>query len=83
MENPNDMGRQVQTDAARKRGAVAYLRYRVDKLLDALILEYLDAKLRWAPAALVKFQEDEKPSTATRTRIMINQDEYEKSLAGT
>ncbi|KAK7951079.1 uncharacterized protein PG986_006807 [Apiospora aurea] len=71
---------QVQTHRSRKRGAAAYMRYRVGKLLDAVIPAYLDAKCRWAPADLIDFSDGEEPSATTRAQAMMKQDTYQKSV---
>ncbi|KAK8055209.1 hypothetical protein PG993_000436 [Apiospora rasikravindrae] len=71
---------QVQTHRCRKKGAMAYMRYRVDTLLDAVIPEYLDAKCRWAPADLIDFDDGVKPNDITRAQAMNCQDKYQKYL---
>ncbi|KAK8088291.1 hypothetical protein PG997_003252 [Apiospora hydei] len=81
LEGGHDVDQQqVQTHRSRKGGAAAYMRYRVDKLLDAIIPEYLDAKCRWAPADLIDFSDGEKPSATTRAQAMMKQDTYQKSI---
>ncbi|KAK8044453.1 hypothetical protein PG993_004477 [Apiospora rasikravindrae] len=80
---PDEPMGQSQSDQARKKNHPAYLRLRTNKLGNSLVVEYVDAKLRWAPEDLIEFREGAAPNFATQAKAMRVQDDYQLRCTGT